>query len=99
MIDKGAHDNRCDFQVHSPRDLQWKGADYVTDAERMAYATKLIEACREKGLNAIAITDHHDMAFFPFAKRVALAESDANGTPLPEDQRLVVFPGIELTLA
>jgi chromosome segregation protein len=99
MIDKGAHYNRCDFQVHSPRDLQWKGADYVTDAERMAYATKLIEACREKGLNAIAITDHHDMAFIPFAKRVALAESDANGTPLPEDQRLVVFPGIELTLA
>lgn len=99
MIDKGAHYHRCDFQVHSPRDLQWTGADYLTDAERMAYATELVEACREKGLNAIAITDHHDMAFIPFVKRAALSETVANGAPLPAEQRLVVFPGIELTLA
>lgn len=98
-MDNGAHFHRCDFQVHSPRDLQWAGGNHVTDAERMAYAVSLVEACREKGLNAIAITDHHDMAFIPFVKRAALAESDASGAPLPEDQRLVVFPGIELTLA
>lgn len=71
----------------------------MTEAERMAYAARLVEACREKGLNAIAITDHHDMAFVPFVKRAALAETDTNGVLLPEDQRLVVFPGIELTLA
>jgi len=99
MMDKGAHYHRCDFQVHSPRDLQWTGADCVTEADRMAYAAKLVEACREKGLNAIAITDHHDMAFIPFVKRAALAETDASGGPLPAEQRLVVFPGIELTLA
>jgi chromosome segregation protein len=98
-MDKGAHYHRCDFQVHSPRDLQWTGADCVTEADRMAYAAKLVEACREKGLNAIAITDHHDMAFIPFVKRAALAETDASGGPLPAEQRLVVFPGIELTLA
>jgi chromosome segregation protein len=99
MIDKGAHYHRCDFQVHSPRDLQWVGADHVTDAERMAYATKLVDACRERGLDAIAITDHHDMAFVPFVKRAALAETDTDGTLLPAERRLVVFPGIELTLA
>jgi chromosome segregation protein len=99
VVDNGAHYHRCDFQVHSPRDLQWTGADCVTEDERMAYANKLVEACREKKLDAIAITDHHDMAFIPFVKRAALAETDANGAPLPADQRLVVFPGIELTLA
>lgn len=99
MTDKGAHYHRCDFQVHSPRDLQWNGGNHVTEAERMAYAARLVEACREKGLNAIALTDHHDMAFVPFVKRAALAETDANGALLSEDQRLVVFPGIELTLA
>ena len=99
MIDDGAHYYHCDLQVHSPRDRQWTGSDHVAEAERMAYATKLVGACREKGLNAIAITDHHDMAFIPFVTRAALAETDAKGAPLPTDQRLVVFPGIELTLA
>lgn len=99
MIDKGAHYHRCDFQVHSPRDLQWVGTACVTDEERITYAAKLVKACREKGLAAIAITDHHDMAFIPFMKRAALEETDENGVPLGEQQRLVVFPGIELTLA
>lgn len=99
MADKGAHFHRCDFQVHTPRDLQWTGADRVTDDERMAYAASLVEACRQKGLNAVAITDHHDMTFVPYVQRAALAETDETGKPLPPEQRLVVFPGIELTLA
>lgn len=99
MTDKGAHFHRCDFQVHSPRDLQWKGGQHVTEAERMSYASSLVEACRTQNLGAIAITDHHDMAFMPFVKRAALAETNANGETLPVEQRLVVFPGIELTLA
>jgi chromosome segregation protein len=99
VIDNGAHYHCCDFQVHSPRDRQWMGADCVTDEERMAYAVRLVEACREKGLNAIAITDHHDMTFIPFVKRAALAETNEKGVPLPPERQLIVFPGIELTLA
>lgn len=99
MKDKGAHYRRCDFQVHSPRDLQWTGAECVTDEDRMAYAARLVEAARTKGLDAIAITDHHDMAFIPYVKRAALLETDASGAPLSSDQRLIIFPGIELTLA
>jgi type III restriction enzyme len=99
MADKGAHYHRCDFQVHTPRDLQWTGADRVTEEERMAYATSLVEACRKKSLSAIAITDHHDMTFVPYVKRASLAETDEKGKPLSAEQRLVVFPGIELTLA
>jgi len=72
--DKGAHFYKCDFQVHTPRDAGWKGADAVTDAERKAYAEELILACRQKCLGAIAITDHHDFAFSPYVKQAALTE-------------------------
>ena len=66
-MDKGAHFYKCDFQVHTPRDAGWTGGDAVTDTERKAYAGALVLACRQKGLGAIAITDHHDFAFFfPF---------------------------------
>lgn len=98
-LDKGAHFFRCDFQVHSPRDRQWTGTERITDEERNEYAARLIAACREKGLDAIAITDHHDMAFVRYVRDSAAQETDAAGNLLPERERIVVFPGIELTLA
>ncbi|MEQ1871363.1 MAG: TrlF family AAA-like ATPase [Vicinamibacterales bacterium] len=97
-MDKGAHFYRCDLQVHSPRDEQWTGADCVTDAERDAYAQKLVEACRTQGLQGIAISDHHDMVFVPYVRRAAAAEADASGNALDPTRRLVVFPAMELTL-
>ena len=97
--DKGAHYHRCDFQVHSPRDRQWSGAPRVTDEDRAEYAASLIAACREKGLDAIAITDHHDMAFVRYVRNAAAQETDVEGNPLSDRERIIVFPGIELTLA
>lgn len=97
-MDKGAHFYKCDFQVHTPRDLNWKGAGAATPADRQTYAEEFVAACRQRELTAVAITDHHDLAFFPFIKQVADAETDATGQPLPPEQRLVVFPGMELTL-
>lgn len=97
-MDKGAHYFRCDFQVHTPRDLKWTGPEAITDDERMAYGRKLVAACRETGVQAIAITDHHCMAFVPFIRRAAAEETDAEGSPLNPGLRLVVFPGMELTL-
>ena len=78
-MDKGAHFFKCDFQVHTPRDARWSGGDAVTDAERRAYAEELVLACRQKGLGAIALTDHHDFAFFPHVKRAAKDELDTTG--------------------
>ena len=98
MRDRGAHFFRCDLQVHSPRDQRWVGSDCPTDEERLGYAGRLIQACRERDLNGIAITDHHDMGFVEYVRRAAAAETDLAGGPLPCEQRLVVFPGIELTL-
>jgi len=97
-MDKGAHFFCCDFQVHTPRDQNWNGCDCVTGDERFAYAQKLIASCRDKNIHAIAITDHHDMAFIHHVKRACIEETDQQGFPLEEAERIVVYPGIELTL-
>lgn len=98
-MDKGAHFNCCDFQVHTPRDRQWEGQNAISEAERLQYAQEFIAAVRAKGLNAVAITDHHDMAFVPYIRRAAMEERDGAGNPIPIENRIVVFPGMELTLA
>jgi chromosome segregation protein len=98
-MDKGAHFYKCDFQVHTPRDANWSGAEAVTPAERKAYAEELVQACRARGIGAIAITDHHDFAFFPHVRSAAAKEVDASGEPLSKEKQLAVFPGLELTLS
>jgi len=98
-MDKGAHFYRCDFQVHTPRDIGWIGGDVVSDDERRIYADELVLACRVKGLNAIAITDHHDFTFFHYVKEAAEREVDETNNPISKEHQLVVFPGMELTLS
>jgi len=98
-MNKGTRFYNCDFQVHSPRDINWSGTKPVSDAERNAYAERFVLACRQKGVNAVAITDHHDLAFFPYIKAAANNEVDENGQPIIDSKKLVVFPGVELTLS
>ncbi len=98
-MDKGAHFYNCDFQVHSPRDLNWHGRGAITDGERKQYADEFIQACRHKNLNAVAITDHHDFAFYPYIRAASESELDDLGDPIPENKRIIVYPGLELTLA
>jgi CheY-like chemotaxis protein len=90
-MDKGAHFHKCDFQVHTPRDLNWKGAGAVTDAERNQYAQEFVAACREKGLDAVAITDHHDPCVFKYIKQAAEQETDAEGNALPPERLLPII--------
>jgi chromosome segregation protein len=97
--DNGAHFFRTDLQVHTPRDGGWKGARPKSDVDRREFASKFVAHCRSVGLNAVAVTDHHDLAFVPYIRAAANTETDASGSLLPEADRLVVFPGIELTLA
>lgn len=96
-MDKGAHFYRCDFQVHTPRDHNWNGDRPVTEEARRECAAAFISACREKGVDAVAITDHHDFGFFPFIREAAEGETKG-GKLVPEDERIIVFPGLELTL-
>lgn len=98
-MNKGTRFYNCDFQVHTPRDINWSGEKPVSDEDRNTYANKFVLACRQKGLNAVAITDHHDLTFFPYIKSAANNEVDEDGNPLNESEKLIVFPGIELTLS
>lgn len=97
-MDKGAHFYRCDFQVHTPRDRKWSGVHHVSDEDRRTYAMRFIDACREKNLHAVAITDHNDLTFVQYIRDAACTEVDKEGHSIPEHERIVVFPGIELTL-
>ena len=76
MSDKGAHFFRCDLQVHTPRDLNWNGLDAVTNEERRTYARELVQACRDRGLQGIAITDHHDMLFARYIRDATQEETN-----------------------
>lgn len=96
-MDQGNHYKKCDLQVHSPRDRNWKGSNCATVDERETYSKSFVKECRTAGINAVAITDHHDMVFFEYIKAAAKTELDEKGNPIPDDQQLVVFPGIELT--
>ena len=98
-MDRGAHFHKCDFQVHSPRDTNWQGTGAVTDDERHRYAQEFVAACRSKGIDAVAITDHHDLCFFKYIRAAVEIETDEAGESLPAERRLTVFPGMELTLA
>lgn len=97
-MDKGAHYYSCDLQFHSPLDGRWKGKGNGSEAEREAYAASLVAACRSRGLHAIALTDHHEMTFVPYVRRAAADERRPGGDQLAPHERLVVFPGMELTL-
>lgn len=97
-MDSGAHFYKCDFEVHTPRDPNWRGVRPVTNDERKEWADGLVAACRKKGLGSIAITDHHDFTLVPFVREAAMRETDENGELIRPEDRLVVFPGLELTL-
>lgn len=89
----GAYFRKCDFQIHTPRDCQFNGREYVLDSERADYANLFITSCREKGLDAIAITDHHDLYFYRYIREAAIHEGE-----LKHILSIQVFPGMELTL-
>lgn len=99
IADNGGHFYRSDFQVHTPRDTQWDGERPKDEAGRIAWAESFVKAARSKGLQAVAISDHHDFCYFPYVKNAAASEKDASGNPLPEKERLVVFPALELSLS
>lgn len=85
--------------MHTPRDAGWNGKPANTSQEWKAYAEELTRECRSKEIEAIAITDHHDFAFFPYVKAAAAAEVDEVGAVMPKERQLIVFPDVELTLS
>lgn len=97
-MDKGTHFYRVDFQVHSPRDLEWVGPRPIEYEARMEHARDFVRTCRQKGIQAVAITDHHDICFVKYYQLAAQEDHGALTAITPQLQDPVIFPGIELTL-
>jgi type III restriction enzyme len=114
-MDNGAHFYRCDFQVHSPRDIAYTGSKYGLDtadianitteqkekiiSERDQFSKEYLLKIRNAGLNAIAMTDHHDVVFVKCLRKVAEIENQAFKANSELDKIITVFPGIEMSLA
>jgi len=114
-MDKGAHFYKCDFQIHTPRDINWIGNKYgvceneissLTEeqkerifCDRQQFAREYLDKFRLAGLNAVAITDHHDVTFAKIIRQVANDENMQFIENSELEKIITVFPGIELTLA
>lgn len=112
-MDRGAHFYKTDFQMHSPRDTQWvgdgithwEGGKPVSDEDRMSFARRFVAKCRETRIEAVGITDHHDVCFIRYFQLAAQEPEGASGVsewdsvPIqPEKQTPIVFPGIETNI-
>ncbi|MGN8091622.1 TrlF family AAA-like ATPase [Methylobacterium sp. 22177] len=86
---------KLDFQCHTPRDRGWIGSPGLAggtpelEAGRHAWADAFVAEAVRRGLGAVAVTDHHDVAFLPYVIAAAAR--------LGPDPGLIVFPGIEVT--
>lgn len=98
---------KCDFQVHTPRDPNWIGPRPIgigqdlagtpatgtdVDQQREDWADQFVDACAQRGLGAVAITDHHEMIMVPYIQRAVERRRFADN-----DFDLWIFPGMELT--
>ncbi len=87
---EGAIWSKVDIQCHTPRDAgSFKDTHedgLVGEEQRKQWSDDFVTACLSKGLGAIAITDHHDVAMLPY---VIDASKRIGG--------LTVFPGVEVT--
>lgn len=80
------------------------GIDVINDAtgnattvdevqtSREVWASEFVDKCLEKNLQAIAITDHHELVMLPYVQREIKARQEYG-----KDCDIWVFPGMELT--
>ncbi|MCK3780485.1 AAA family ATPase [Ensifer sesbaniae] len=98
--EKGMHPGavwrKVDLQIHTPRDPQWQGSPHLpggTDATEIAraqWADNFVDECLNRGLSAIAITDHHDACMVNYVK-IAIDRR------FPDVSPIWLFPGMEVT--
>src|SRR6187402_584691 len=91
----GATWRKADLQVHTPRDPQWSGPKFKggtpqDEAKREAWADEFVQACIDRKLEMVAVTDHHDFCAMPYIL------SAIGRLPLTVSKPWV-FPGVEVT--
>ena len=72
----------ADLQVHTPADPKQAYGDWGGKSPNLAFVKKLIEICKERGLEVFAVTDHNRVDWYPALRE----EGDRQG--------IYVFPGI-----
>ena len=102
-----AYWRKCDFQLHSSRDPNWSGPRPIgvgedvngqlatvadVDRERQLWADSFVDGCVARGLEAIGLTDHHEMVMVPYVQ-----ETIARRKAADPSFDLWLFPGMELT--
>jgi chromosome segregation protein len=104
---KYAYWRKCDFQVHTPRDPNWQGARPVglgddfngnpataadVETARAQWALDFVDQCVQRELEAVAITDHHEMIMVPHVQAAITIRR-----ALDPEFDLWLLPGMELT--
>jgi energy-coupling factor transporter ATP-binding protein EcfA2 len=86
LAGKAARFWRCDLQVHSPFEPEFKpGVDRKQPRDVAGAAERFVDAALAAHLEVVAITDHNSAAFIPHVQTVA------------EERKLIVFPGVEVS--
>jgi AAA domain, putative AbiEii toxin, Type IV TA system len=87
--------HKCDFQCHSPRDHAWSGSpdlpggDPLAEKARQDWAESFVRAAEAAKLQAVAVSDHHDVCLSKYVIEAAQRLSSS----------LRVFPAVEVTCA
>ncbi|MEX2223224.1 MAG: hypothetical protein WEG40_15645 [Candidatus Rokuibacteriota bacterium] len=75
-----------DLQVHTPADPQQAFGNWGGKAPNPSFAKKFIETCKERAVQAFAVTDHNRVDWYPVLRE----EGDKHG--------VYVFPGVEVSV-
>lgn len=75
---------RCDLQIHSPLEPEFKPGTERKPEKIQKAAEKWVDAAIEAKLDAAAITEHNSVEFLPYLQKAA-------------GDRLVIFPGVEVS--
>jgi chromosome segregation protein len=85
--------HKCDFQCHTPRDRSWAGSpdlpggDQAAELARQQWAETFIAAAEAAKLQAVAISDHHDICLSIYVLEAAKRLNS----------NVRVFPAVEIT--
>ena len=84
MRSKGLYYRKVDLHIHTPASSCFFNTTDTSDYKKIAEL--IVSKAIEKGLAAVAITDHNTGEFIPFVQEVARGKS------------LTIFPGVEITV-
>lgn len=63
LADHGARYWRCDLQVHTPKDARWPEPEPRDGDQRRALARRYLEAAKQRGIDVVGVTEHHDVSW------------------------------------